>query len=198
MNKLNRRTFVVATLAAPLVTALPAAALSPRSARQLVVKVVDEINKIISSGKSEGGMISDFEQLFTDYGDVDLIARYTLGVEARSLNSSELAKYRKAFQGYMARKYGKRFREFIGGSVVVEGAKTVKSWVDVHTSATLAGTAPFEVVFSVSDRTGTDKFFNMYIEGVNLLLSERTEILAMLDRRRGKIDRLIEDLAKAG
>ena len=198
MNRFNRRTFLAASLSAPVVSSLPAAALTPRSARGLVDKVVKEINKIISSGRSENQMISDFEQLFTDFGDVDLIARYTLGVEARSMTASEITKYSRVFQGYMARKYGKRFREFIGGSVIVRSAKEVKSWVDVTTTAQLADSAPFEVVFSVSDRTGTDKFFNMYIEGVNLLLSERTEILAMLDRRKGKVDRLIQDLAKAG
>jgi phospholipid transport system substrate-binding protein len=50
----------------------------------------------------------------------------------------------------------------------------------------------------VSDRSGQNKFFNMPIEGVNLLLTERTEIGAMLDKRRGNIDALIKDLLKAG
>ena len=143
-------------------------------------------------------MIGDFETLFATYADVDIIARYTLGVDARSMSSSQLSQYRKAFQGYMARKYGKRFREFIGGEVRVRGAKQVKSFIEVQTVARLAGSSPFEVTFHVSDKGGSEKFFNMYIEGVNLLLSERTEIQAMLDKRGGNVNRLIQDLAKAG
>jgi phospholipid transport system substrate-binding protein len=54
------------------------------------------------------------------------------------------------------------------------------------------------VSFHVSDRSGKDLFFNMYIEGVNLLLTERTEIGAMLDKRRGDIDAMIRDLKKSG
>ena len=74
------------------------------------------------------------------------------------------------------------------------GVKRVKKWFEVSTIAFLRGQSPFEVTFLVSNRTGRDLFFNMYIEGVNLLLTERTEIGAMLDRRNGNIDRLIADL----
>jgi len=37
-------------------------------------------------------------------------------------------------------------------------------------------------------------FFNLIIEGINMLLSERAEIGAMLDARGGNIDTLIRDL----
>jgi phospholipid transport system substrate-binding protein len=50
----------------------------------------------------------------------------------------------------------------------------------------------------VSDRSGQDKFFDMIIEGISLRLSERTEVGAMLDRRNGDIDALIQDLKQAG
>ena len=78
------------------------------------------------------------------------------------------------------------------------GARKVKSFYEVRTTAHLKGEAPFDVTFLVSDRSGSDKFFNMFIEGVNMLLTERTEVGAMLDRRRGNIDQLIADLKKAG
>ncbi|MGE4325248.1 MAG: ABC transporter substrate-binding protein, partial [Pseudodonghicola sp.] len=51
--------------------------------------------------------------------------------------------------------------------------------------------------FHVSDRTGKELFFNIYIEGVNMLLTERTEIGSMLDARQGSIDKLITDLKTA-
>jgi phospholipid transport system substrate-binding protein len=51
------------------------------------------------------------------------------------------------------------------------------------------------VTFLVSDKSGRDKFFNMFIEGVNMLLTERTEVGAMLDARGGDLNRLIKDLS---
>jgi phospholipid transport system substrate-binding protein len=48
----------------------------------------------------------------------------------------------------------------------------------------------------VSDKAGKSLFFNIIIEGVNMLASERAEVGAMLDKRKGDIDALIEDLKK--
>ena len=39
-------------------------------------------------------------------------------------------------------------------------------------------------------------FFDLLIEGISLLKTERTEIGAMLDRRRGSIDQLIAERAQ--
>lgn len=177
--------------------ALPANAVSTQQSERLVTSAIAEINTIINSGKSEAAMIRDFERVFVRYGDVPTIARYTLGADARRASSAQLRSYTSAFQGYMSRKYGRRFREFVGGKLEVQSAKPVKSFVEVKTKATLRGQDPFEVTFLVSDRSGAHKFFNMFIEGVNLLLTERTEIGAMLDRRKGDINALISDLKRA-
>ena len=71
-----------------LLSGAGALALTTGSAKKLVDKVVGEINGIINSGKSENAMLKDFEGVFEDYADVDIIARYTLGVDARSMSSS--------------------------------------------------------------------------------------------------------------
>jgi phospholipid transport system substrate-binding protein len=54
--------------------------------------------------------------------------------------------------------------------------------------------APFDVTFQLSNRSGDSRFVNIFIEGVNLLLTERTEIGALLDRRGGSIEKLTRDL----
>lgn len=78
----------------------------------------------------------------------------------------------------------------------MKSVKRVKKWYEVSTTAFLQGQAPFEVTFLVSDRSGKDLFFNMYIEGVNLLLTERTEIGAILDSNKGDIDAMIAELKR--
>lgn len=176
---------------------LPAHALSEGSATQLVDRLVADINAVIASGKSESAMYGDFERIFSRYADVPIIARYALGVEARRASPAQLRAFTAAFQRYISVKYGKRFREFIGGQIEVQGARTVKSGVEVKTLARLRGQAPFDVTFLVSDKSGKPLFFNMFIEGINMLLTERTEIGAMLDRRGGSIDQMIADLKAA-
>lgn len=195
---LSRRAFLASGTATLCFTASPSLALTEGEARRLIDQAVGDINAVINSGQSERAMIGRFEKIFNKYADVSTMARSALGPPARSASSAQIRSFTKAFSGYMARKYGKRFREFIGGSIEVTGARPVKSFQEVTAVAKLRGQSPFSVSFMVSDRSGRDKFFDLIIEGISLLKSERAEIGALLDRRRGDIDALISDLQRTG
>jgi phospholipid transport system substrate-binding protein len=183
--------------AAALALPLPSVALTVDQAKDLVGRAISEVNATINSGKSETAMYVDFERIFVRYADVPAIARSALGVAARSASSAQMSAFTKAYQGYIARKYGRRFREFIGGVIEVTDARPLKSYYEVISVAKLRGEAPFDLRWHVSDKSGKNLFFNIIIEGVNMLASERTEIGAMLDKRRGDISALTADLKKA-
>jgi phospholipid transport system substrate-binding protein len=193
---LSRRAFAAGLVGALAITALPrtAAALTVDQAKALIDKAVADVNRIISSGKSESAMFPDFERVFSRYADVPTIARSALGVAARSASSAQLSGFTKAYQGYLSRKYGRRFREFIGGKIEVEDARAIKSYYEVISTAYLQGEAPFDLRWHVSDKSGKNLFFNIIIEGVNMLASERTEVGALLDQRGGDLDQLIADM----
>lgn len=192
----NRRHFLSTAVAGAAIAVLPhgAFALTSDQARGLVDKIVADINKVIASGKNEAGMIADFEAIFTNYADVPIIARTTLGNDWRRATATQQTQFVAAFKKYVSRKYGRRFREFVGGRIEVRDAVNVPNGIEVRSVAILQGQSPFEVSFVVSDGSGSPKFINMFVEGINMMTSERTEIGAMLDRRRGDIDGLIADL----
>ncbi|HCW82924.1 MAG: ABC transporter substrate-binding protein [Rhodobacteraceae bacterium] len=200
MTQVSRRKatgLIGAALAMFTVAPTQAAALDTVSAKKLVDALVGEINRVIASGKSEQAMYKDFNRIFAKYGDTSYIAAYAMGNDGRRASGAQKKKFSAEFQTYISRKYGARFREFIGGRLEVKSVRPVKSWFEVTTTAFLRGEAPFTVTFLVSNRTGRDKFFNMFIEGINLLLTERTEIGAMIDRRGGNLDKMIADLRTA-
>ncbi|SIT79985.1 MlaC/ttg2D family ABC transporter substrate-binding protein [Pontibaca methylaminivorans] len=201
IDLLPRRQFLISGAAAFAVAALgplPALALTEAQARQLVDSAVADINRVIASGQSESAMMPEFERIFATYADVPVMARYALGADARAASPGQLQAFTQAFQRYIARKYGKRFRDFIGAQIVVNSARQIKNGYEVRGTAKLRGESPVEVVFLVSDRSGRNLFFNLFVEGVNLLLTERTEIGAMLDQQGGNIDNLIAALQRAG
>ncbi len=197
-SDIHRRTVLLTGASALILGASPVLALTEAEAKSLIDSAVADINRVINSGRSERAMYGDFEKIFRRYGDVPTIARSALGPPARSASSSQLRAFTEAFSGYMARKYGKRFREFIGGQIEVTGARKVKSFQEVKAVAKLRGQQPFAVSFMVSDRSGRDKFFDLLIEGISLLKAERAEIGAMLDKRGGSIERLTSHLKTAG
>ncbi|AJE45279.1 MlaC/ttg2D family ABC transporter substrate-binding protein [Celeribacter indicus] len=183
----------VAALAATALLPRGAHAFSSGQAEALIGEVVAQITSIINSGKSEAAMYGDFERVLVRYADMPNIARSVLGPPARSASSAQLSAFTGAFQRYIARKYGARFREFIGGKIQVNSTQKVNSIYDVRCTAILRGEAPFGVSFIVSDRSG--KFIDLSIEGISLLKSERAEVGAMLDRAGGSIDALTRQLA---
>jgi phospholipid transport system substrate-binding protein len=196
---LTRRQFALTAMAASAAFSLPqpAAALTVDEARELVDSAVATVNGIISSGKSESAMIQDFQAMFAKFADVPVIARSALGPAARNASKAQMATFTKAFQGYISRKYGRRFREFIGGRIEVTDARPLKSYFEVISVAYLQGEAPFDLRWHVSDKSGRKLFFNLIIEGVNMLASERAEIGAILDQQGGDIDKLAAALATA-
>lgn len=189
---------MAAATGAAMLRPAPASALTANGARALIQTAVDEVYAVINSGLPSASMYQKFAAVFARHADVDVIARSVLGPAARQVSGAQFAAYKDAFQGYMGRKYGKRFREFVGGRVEVGAARPLKSYYAVSAVAHLNGRAPMEIEWHVSDRSGRVKFFNIIIEGVNMLASERAEMAAMLARRKGDVAGLTADLQKAG
>ncbi len=176
----------------------PAQALTAGQARALVEAAVADVNRVIGAGGSEAVVLPEMERIFRTYADVPTIARSVLGPPARSASRAQMRAFTEAFQDYFSAKYGRRFREFIGGSIAVNDARPVRSFFEVITTVNMRNEAPFELRWLVSDGSGRPLFFNLIIAGVNLMISERTEIGAMLEARGGNIDALTQHLRTLG
>ena len=185
-------------LAVAVLAALPAGAQTGNQAVALVRATVDEVLATVNSGRPPAQRYPAFQSIFNRRADIDAMARAALGPTARQLGAQDFAAFRQAMSGYVARKYGKRFQEFLGGRIEVGAARQLKSFWSVDSTAYLRGQTPTRVEWHVSDRSGQVRFFNLIIEGVSMLASEREEIAAMLARRRGDVRALIADLQRAG
>ncbi|MEM6887508.1 MAG: ABC transporter substrate-binding protein [Pseudomonadota bacterium] len=197
-SNLTRRLLLFMAATAAVAPAFPAQALTDSQARALVDQIIADIEVIINSGQSDAAILAELERLFARYADLNIMAQYALGADGRTASAADKRAFTEAFKGYITRKYGKRFREFIGGRIEVKSTRQIRAGYEVRTTAFLQGQSPFEVSFHVSDNSGRDLVFNVLFEGVNLLLTERTEIGALLDQRNGNVRALAIDLEKMG
>ena len=166
------------------------------AAEGLIRNISEKVNTVISSGSSEDKVIIELEEIFKKYADTDIMSLTSLGPARRRASEVQLDNFKIAFQIYFLKKYARRFRELRDGEISILSSRAVRSIVEVKTRIRLIDWAPFEVVWLVSDRSGEIKIFNIIIDGINLLSSERTEIGVMLENRNGDIDLLSSDLRK--
>tara|TARA_X000001036_G_scaffold364438_1_gene348643 strand:- start:890 stop:1492 length:603 start_codon:yes stop_codon:yes gene_type:complete len=177
-----------------LVISHEAQALTTKQANNLITSLVEDINIIINSNKPPTYMYLDFKTVLTKYGDTKIMAQKVLGIDWRRATVRQRQDFQKAFEHYLSIKYGKRFREFLGGVITVTKSRKVNSVFEVISIVELKNQAPFEVRWLVASKDGTPKMFNLFIEGINVSSSEKTEIGAMLDKRKGNINQLITHL----
>jgi len=194
---LQRRAFLAGAGGLMLTTALPtfAVALTEDAAVGFIRTVVADVHKIINSGKSEAQMLVDFEAFFGNRSEVSLIAKTALGAPGRSASRNQLAAYIQAFQGYISRKYGRQFRDFAGAEISVissryAGSKgvLVKSYVNAQHRS------DYDLEWWVIEVNGRPKMFDLIIEGISLISTERIEIGAMLESFGGDIDKMTAKL----
>lgn len=179
--------------------ASPAFALSTNQAQSLVQSVVGEVTKIVNTAGSEAQAIAAFERILVRYSELTVIARAVLGPAWRSASAGQQNAYVDAFKGYVARKYGRQFREFRGAQVQITGAADRgDKGVLVSTSVTVPGKAPILVDWQVSDRGGSPKVLDIIVEGIRMISTERTEVGSILAANRNDMDALIADLSRRG
>ena len=189
----NRR-FILGALAGTSFLSMPAFALTQAEATKLISNLSADLRSAINNARSDADRFKRFEKIFVKYADVPRIAQKALGPTWRDASSAQKNAYVKAFQGFMARFYGKRFREFVGFEITVTGAEKAPGGFLVDSKIQIKSGAPFDTQWHVISSGGRDRMFNMYIEGVSILADMRVQIGSMLDKRGGDIDKLTAHL----
>ncbi len=177
----------------------PARAMTVDQAESMIRKVVDEVLSIMNAGKPLDAMLKDFEGMFARYGDRTRIASSIMGQPWRGASAAERKAYVAALTGYLARKYGKQFRDFEGGKIEITKSNDYgRKGIIVQTAVTTDKWAAFPVDWHVIDGGNGLKFFDIIIEGVKLLATERSEVGAILDKNGGSVSDLTARLQKMG
>ena len=193
-NNKTRRFVMMSFLGIAGLYASPVFAFKKSDAEKLIKDLTNDVLGAVNEQKSEDLLFSRFEEIFSKYADVPLIARKALGPTWRSASKTQRSAYVFAFRGYMARYYGKRFEEFIGSKIIVTNARKTSGGFLVSSNIILKDGSIYQAQWHVIDARGKYLMYNLFLEGVSVLSDVRVQIGSMLDKRAGSIDRLIEHL----
>ena len=193
-NNKTRRFVMMSFLGIAGLYASPVFAFKKSDAEKLIKNLTNDVLGAVNEQKSEDIMFSRFEEIFSKYADVPLIARKALGPTWRGASKAQRSAYVSAFRGYMARYYGKRFEEFLGSEIIVSNSRKTSGGFLVGSKIVLKDGSSYQAQWHVIDARGKYLMYNLFLEGVSVLSDVRVQIGSMLDKRAGSIDRLIEYL----
>ena len=193
-NNKTRRFVMMSFLGIAGLYASPVFAFKKSDAEKLIKNLTNDVLGAVNEQKSEDIMFSRFEEIFSKYADVPLIARKALGPTWRGASKAQRSAYVSAFRGYMARYYGKRFEEFLGSEIIVSNSRKTSGGFLVGSNIILKDGSSYQAQWHVIDAGGKYLMYNLFLEGVSVLSDVRVQIGSMLDKRAGSIDRLIEHL----
>jgi phospholipid transport system substrate-binding protein len=196
---LMRRTVLAMAvlLAAPLVTARPAAAANVAEAF-----VGDNIHKgleLLNNKRLTTAQRRDqFETFLLGLVDVRRIGLFTLGQYRRTAPPEDVEAFIAAFKNYAVAAYQSYFSKYSGQTLKVMGS-TERSPTDfiVATQLVDPGTnqPPLEVDFRVRTDTGKPVLVDVSVSGIWLSLEERDQFVAFLGQNNGNVRTLIAHLS---
>ena len=190
---MTRRLFltIVALLigSAPLTTASNAVA---ADAGVFMNELWGRTVEVLSNKVPRAERLARFRELYQQNFDGPGIARFVLGRYWRSASEQEQQEYLKLFQDYVVFVYGTRLSDFNGERFKVRGSRTDESGTIVSTDIiSPKGDAPIKVDWRLITDHGAFKINDVIIEGISMLVTQRSEFASVIQRHGGQVGELL-------
>ena len=151
---------------------------------QLWDRAVEVLNK-----KSDPALRQErFRQLFHADFDCPGIARFVLGRYWRDASEEEQKDFVKLFEEYVVFVYTARLSNFGGQDFKVRGSRSDGDGVMVSTDVFSPGSSsPLKIDWRLVSENGTYKINDVIVEGVSMLVTQRSEFASVVQRNGGQV-----------
>jgi phospholipid transport system substrate-binding protein len=188
------RRFLLTTLLLLIATASSAAPPSAITAdadvfmNELWTRAVEVLSKKLPLAER----LARFRQLFHADFDGPGIARFVLGRYWRSASKEEQQEYLNLFEDYVVFVYGTRLSNFSGEKFKVRGSRTDENGTIVSTDIlNPGGEPPIKVDWRLVSDNGAFKINDVVIEGISMMMTQRSEFASVIQRHGGQIGGLL-------
>ena len=148
--------------------------------------------EVLSEKVPRAERLARFRQLFQADFDGPGIARFVLGRYWRSASEQEQQEYLKLFEDYVVFVYGTRLSSFNGETFKVRGSRIDDSGTIVSTDIiSPKGDAPIKVDWRLITDHGSFKINDVIIEGISMLVTQRSEFASVIQRHGGQVGELL-------
>jgi phospholipid transport system substrate-binding protein len=156
---------------------------------QLWSHALELLNKKTSTAERQ----ARFRELFHNDFDSPGIARFVLGRYWRTASPEEQKEFLKLFEEYVVYVYTARLSDFEGEQFKISGARPDEGSVIVSSDVTAPGApTPLKVDWRLVNDDGAYKISDVIVEGVSMLVTQRSEFASIIQRHGGQVQGLLD------
>jgi phospholipid transport system substrate-binding protein len=174
-----------ASLAAPPVV-------NPADAVAFMNQLWDRAVQVLNKKADPALRQERFRQLFHADFDSPGIARFVLGRYWRDASEEEQKDFVKLFEEYVVFVYTARLSNFGGQDFKIRGSRSDGDGVMVSTDVfSPGGSSPLKIDWRLVSDNGTYKINDVIVEGVSMLVTQRSEFASIVQRNGGQVRGLL-------
>ena len=148
--------------------------------------------EVLSKKLPQSERLTRFRELFHADFDGPGIARFVLGRYWRSASEQEQQEFLRLFEDYVVFVYGTRLSNFNGETFKVRSSRTDESGTVVSSDIVgPSGEAPIKVDWRLITDKGAFKINDVVIEGISMLVTQRSEFASVIQRHGGQVGGLL-------
>jgi phospholipid transport system substrate-binding protein len=133
-----------------------------------------------------------FRRMFQADFDTARIARFVLGPYWKTASPTEQQEFDELFENYVVLVYSTRLGDFSGESFKVKGWRSSEDGSIVSTDISTPGhAAPLRVDWRLIPADGSFKITDVIVEGISMMVTERSEFASVMRRNGGDISGLL-------
>ena len=190
----------LALLSWPLPRRLALAAPTATVAEEVVQRLVDQVWQLLAGGEIDSVDQGELLSVLEEGTDLSLLGQLVLGRYWRQANPTQRTEYLRLFRRYMLQTFVQRLRQYVGSDLGFAGerfqiiASRPVGQRDILVQSRVAppSSQPLRVDWRLRERPGEPVIIDLIVEGISLLVTQRSEFAAVLER--GGIDRLLSEL----
>jgi len=149
-------------------------------------------NKKLGKPQKQAGL----EKIFSDNVDIPWVGRFVMGRFWKQASPEQQTRYLTEYRKFIITHYASRFAEYSGGKFIISNSRNDGENEFTVSMQLITGDGSAEPVlidYRVRDDKGGFKIFDVIVEGVSLITTQRSEFNAILSNKG--IDQLISKLA---
>jgi phospholipid transport system substrate-binding protein len=204
LTSFGRRQLILAS-AALLTSLLPGRAArglpSAAAAETVVQRLVEQVWQLLAERGDAPDLDRDHLLSVLDQGtDLTLLGRLVLGRYWRDASPVQRTEYLRLFRRYMLQTFIQRLRQYAGTDMshpgerfqIIASRPVGERDILVQSRVAPPTSQPLRVDWRLRERPGEPVIIDLIVEGISLLVTQRSEFAALLER--GGVERLLAEL----